>query len=80
MPERIYVLLTFTFQRSRKYRLRHPCRDVENNRQNLPLRGKICRVAGQILPGRGEFWAKKKERLGWFRPLRPIFSQRIYSV
>jgi hypothetical protein len=44
MPERIYALLTFTLQDRRNYPPHHSCRDVENNRQNLPLRGIICRV------------------------------------
>jgi hypothetical protein len=60
VPEWIYPLLTFTFEASRKYRPHQYCRHVENNRQNLPLRGIICRVARQKLPGRGQ----KKERLG----------------
>jgi hypothetical protein len=51
VPDRIYALLTFTFQAEGKYRPRHCCRGDENKRQILPLRGIICRVEAAIFAG-----------------------------
>jgi hypothetical protein len=75
MPEWIYALLTFTFQADRKYWPRHCCRDDENKRQILPLRGIICRVRAVDFAGLHLSVRIKKERLGWFRPLRPKFPK-----